>query len=86
MNSTGSAGFRLHLNHFDFLTKQVFLATGSPFVGFLGHNGRRSDGVDGGYVGKRIGSMRSGVVTIHRFHFSCHNETVPPFVYIEIDW
>ena len=68
----GRTGFGLHLHHLDRGAEDVFLSIGAPLVNKVGHGRGRSDGVDGGYLGKRIAYMRRGVVAIHGFHFSSH--------------
>ncbi len=72
VNSASGTSLRLHLNNFNLISEDVLQALGGPLVGDFRHGGGRSDGIDCGNVGKRIGYMRGGVVTVHGFHFSCH--------------
>ena len=37
MNCAGGTAFRLHFNHLYWLTKEVFLSIGSPFIHILCH-------------------------------------------------
>ena len=76
VDSAGGAGLRLHLDDLDPGAEDVLQAVGAPLVDKVGHGAGRCDGVDGSYLGKRIGNMRCGVIAIHGFHFSYHN--VPP--------
>ena len=72
VNSTSCTGLGLHLCYADFTAKYVLSASSSVLVSFISHNGRRRDRVDSSNVCKRIGNVRSSVVTIHGFHDSCH--------------
>ena len=76
VNGAGRTGLGLHLDHLDLGAEDVLQAVGAPLVNKVGHGAGRRDGVDGSYLGKRIGNMRCGVIAIHGFHFSYHN--VPP--------
>ena len=69
MHRTSGACFGLHFGNPDFLAKQVFPAGSGVFVSFVCHHRGRSDWIDRGNIGERIGNMRSSVVTIHGFHF-----------------
>ena len=69
---TGRAGFGLHFNHLHLGAEDILLAVGTPLVDKVSHGRGRGDGVDGGYLGKRIAHMRGSVVAIHGFHFSYH--------------
>ena len=69
---TGSACFRLHFYYFNSLTKKVFLAICCPIVCFFSHWGGRCDGENTCYFCKRIGSVWSSFVTVHRFHYFRH--------------
>ena len=70
--STGSTSFGLHFHDLDRTTKDVLLSMGSPFIADFSHRRRRSDRVDCGNITERIGSIRSGGVTIHGLKFFCH--------------
>ena len=82
VHSTSGASLGLHLGDPDFSAEQVLAACSGILVGLIRHYRRGRDGIDGGNVGKRIRHMRGGAVTIHGFHFSCH-EVFPPFRMIE---
>ncbi|CCX37220.1 putative uncharacterized protein [Clostridium sp. CAG:1013] len=82
VHSASGASLGLHFGDPDFSAEQVLAACSGILVGLIRHHGRGRDGVDGSNVGKRIRYMRGGAVTIHGFHFSCH-EVFPPFRMIE---
>ena len=67
MHRTSGACFGLHFGNPDFLAKQVFPAGSGIFVSFVCHHRGRSDWIDCGNMGERIGNMRSSVVTINYF-------------------
>ena len=58
------AGFRLHLHQGDRLGKQVLSPIGRPLVRFLRHRRRGRNGIDGGYLGKRIGNIGCRFVAV----------------------
>ena len=70
--SAASSGFGLHLRDLHGVSEDILSTFGRPLVRGFRHNGRRGDRVNGCHVDISIGSMRSGVVTIHRFHLSGH--------------
>ena len=69
VHRAGGAGLGLHLGYLYFSAEQVFHTVGGKLVRLIRHYGRGGDGVDGGYVGKRIRYIRGGVVTYPWFSF-----------------
>ena len=69
---TGSTCFRLHFYYFNCLTKKVLFTIRCPVVCFFSHGRGRCDGEDTGNFCKRIGSVCSSFVTVHRFHYFRH--------------
>ena len=65
VNGTGSAALRLHLNDLYGLPEDIPATFRRPLICHLCHRGRRSDGVDTGNLGKRIGYMRRSGVAVH---------------------
>ena len=72
VNGTGSTGLRLHFNHLDSVAHDVLQTAGGPGIGYVRHNGRRRDGIDGSHFGKRIRRMRRRGVAVHGKFLSCH--------------
>ena len=68
----GSAGFRLHFNHFYLMAKNVLFPLRRPFVYIFRHRRAGRDRVNRRYFGKSVGNIRRGFVTVHRFHQFCH--------------
>ena len=78
VNGTGGTGLRLHLDDFHGGAEDVLLALGGPLVHIVGHGAGRRDGVDARYLGEGVADIRSSVVAVHGFKFSCHR--VPYFL------
>ena len=72
VNGTGSTCFGLHFDNLYCVTHDVLQTAGGPCIGYVSHNRRRRDGVDGSNFRKRIRSVSGGGVTIHGKLFSCH--------------
>ena len=72
VNCTGSTSFRLHFYDLDRFPKNVFHTRSSPFISDFCHVGRRSNRVDCSDFSKGIRNMSGSGITIHSFHFSCH--------------
>ena len=70
--SAGSTGLRLHLHYLNLGAEDVLLAGSGPDVHRVSHGAGRSDGVDGGHFGKRIGYVRRSGIAIHRLFRSRH--------------
>ena len=71
-NYNGRACLGLHFSNTDLPAKQVLTSCGGILVRFVGHHGRRCDGVDGSNVGKRIRDMRRSVVTVSYTHLDVY--------------
>ena len=62
-----SAGLGLHLHQGDRLGEEVLSAVGGPLIRLLRHGRGGGDGVNGGYLGKGVGHIRGGFVSV-RYH------------------
>ncbi len=61
------AALRLHFRNAEFLPPHVESALCRPFIRRFSHRGRRGDGVDRRYFGKRISNVRGGCIAV-----DCH--------------
>ena len=75
VHGASGTGFRLHFTDGDLLAHQVQLLLGSPFVDQFAHDGRRSDGVDGGNIAKSISNVCGSGVTVHGFEMFGHKSS-----------
>ncbi len=75
MYCTGRTCFGLHFYNFYSLSEKVLFAIRCPIVCFLSHWGRRCDGENASYFSKRIGSVCSSLITVHRFHYFRHSSS-----------
>jgi hypothetical protein len=75
VDGTSGASLALHLLHGHCLTEDVLAASSGPLVNVFGHRRRRSNGIDGGYLGKHVTNVCRGLVAItgHEFLFFSHN-------------
>jgi hypothetical protein len=76
----GRAGFTLHFDNADFLSKDVLQPAGRPFVGVLRHIGGGGDGINPRDFGERVRYVRRSGVAVHSFSF--HLQTS----YFSLDW
>ena len=76
VDSAGGTGLRLHFDDLDGGAEDVFLALGRPLVHIVGHGAGRRDGVDTGYLGKRVADIGRRVVAVHGLEFSSHRESL----------
>ena len=76
VNGTGSTGLRLHFHNLNGVAHDVLQTAGRPGVGYVRHNGRGGNGIDGSYFGKRIRGMRRRGVAVHGKFLSCHEISV----------
>ena len=75
VHGASGTGFGLHFTDGDLLAHQVKLLLGSPLVDQFAHDGRRSDGVDGGDIAESISNVRSSGVTVHGFEMFGHKSS-----------
>src|SRR5665647_818621 len=71
MHCAGCACFTLHLNNLYLFAEHVLKAMCCPFIDILCHGGRRSDGIDTGYLAEHISYVRSCLVTVTCNEFLC---------------
>ena len=83
VDCTGCAALGLHLDDLNGLSENIFLAFGSPFVGYFRHRGGRSDRINSGNFRKGIRYRSRSGVTVHRKlgSFDCHWTMIPPLFF-----
>ena len=76
VHRTGCTSLGLHLDNLNGGAEDVLAAGSCPLVNIVGHRAGRRDRVDTRYFGKRIGYVSRSGVTVHGFHFSCHESNI----------